>query len=478
VPSSPPWKAAQTLAWLALLLALPYTTPTLARFRVLSPVAAAEEVVAEPAETPPPPVEFGEAVEASETKERPELAHPEAKELLTALPLLEVEEPPRPIEDPSGKALAAFYEALDRTERKEPGAITRITHFGDSILVSDWVTGTLRRRMQAQYGDGGHGFLLLAAPWPGYFHNDVSHTASSGWTMHRVVGPLTRDGHYGLGGVSFRSIQPGTWARFGTAQKGELGRRASRFTVAYLAQPRGGELEIRVDGEVVDVVSTQAEEMRSQVHTVKVADGEHRFELRVRKAPVRAFGVWMEREGPGVVYDSIGILGARMRTLDETDDAHFADQLRLRDPHLVVLQYGINETEDGPSSRLEPAMRKVLDQIRAALPKASCLVVGAIDRADRRGGQYVSRSFLPTLVEAQRRAAFGAGCAFFDAYEAMGGKGSMGSWARKGLAGGDLAHPSSAGAEVLGTWIHRALVHGSRARREGAREAASGLAEH
>lgn len=465
MPSTPPWKAARTLAWLGLLLALPYASPKLARFRLLSPAAIAEHA---PVERPESAPEIGEAVEASETRERPELAHPEVRELVPALSLLQVEEPPRPIEDPSGTALAAFYEALDRTDRKEPGALTRITHFGDSIVVSDWVTGTLRRRMQAHYGDGGHGFLLIAAPWPGYFHNDVSHTASAGWKTHRIVGPLTRDAHYGLGGVSFRSVQPGTWARFGTARDGELGRRASRFTVAYLAQPRGGELEIRVDGKLVETVSTQADELRSEVHVVEVEDGEHRFELRVKRAPVRAFGVWLEREGPGVVYDAIGVLGARMRTLDEQDDAHFADQLRLRDPHLVVFQFGINESEDGPSPRLEPAMRSVLDQTRAALPEASCLVVGALDRADRRGGRYVSRAFIPKLVEAQRRAAFDAGCAFFDTYAAMGGEGSMGDWARKGLAGGDLAHPSSSGAEVLGTWLYRALVHGHATYRQAA----------
>ena len=467
----PPWKAVQTFLWLGLLLALPYASPKLARFRVLSPVAAADDDAVATEAQPEP--EFGEAVEAAETQERPELAHPEPSELRTALPLLEEDAPPRLIEDPTGTALASFYEALDRTERKEPGAVTRITHFGDSVLVTDWVTGTLRRRMQERYGDGGHGFLLIAAPWPGYFHNDVSHTASAGWAMHRVVGPLTRDGHYGLGGVSFRANQGGIWARFGTAQKGTFGRRASRFTVAYLAQPRGGEFEIRVDGELVDTVSTASEDVRSAIHTVKVEDGEHRFELRVKRPQVRAFGVWLEREGPGVVYDAIGILGARMRTLDENDDAHFAEQLRLRDPHLVVLQYGINETEDGPSSRLEPAMKRVLDQVRAALPQASCLVVGAMDRADRRGGQYVSRSFIPKLVEAQRRAAFEAGCAFFDTYAAMGGEGSMGAWARKGLAGGDLAHPSSAGAEVLGTWIHRALVHGHALHRQGQGKSAS-----
>lgn len=467
VPSTLPWKTAKTLGWLALLLSIPYLSPKLERLRLLSPREASEEAEPSRAQVDEAPV-FGET-ELAETRERPELAQPEARDLPAALPLLQEERPPRSIEDPSGKAMDAFYAALARTERKLPGAITRITHFGDSIVVSDWVTGTLRRRLQERFGDGGHGFLLLAAGWPGYFHNDVSHTAGAGWSLSRVVGPLAKDGYYGLGGVSFTSRARGSWARFATAKKGELGRKASRFVVSYLEQPSGGEIEILVDGEVHETLATEGAVARSKTHVVEVSDGEHRFELRVRKPPVRAFGVWLERDS-GIVYDAVGILGARMRTLGEQDEAHFREQLELRAPHLVVFQYGINESEDGFSfsaERLEAGMRTVLTRARAALPSSSCLVVGAIDRADRKEGQYVSRKFVPVLVEAQKKAAFGAGCAFFDAYEAMGGKGSMGSWVRKGLGGHDLAHPSSSGAEVLGTWLHRALLEGYRGRGDG-----------
>lgn len=460
MPPDLPWKTTKTLAFLGLFLALPYLSPKFARLQLLSQRAPVE---AEITEAPEEELAFGEAELTVETRERPEMAQPSVRDLLAALPFIEEEKPPRPIEDPSGVAMDGFYRALSRTERELPGALTRITHFGDSILVSDWVTGTLRRRMQERFGDGGHGFLLIAAGWPGYFHNDVSHTASAGWSLSRVVGPLTRDGFYGLGGVSFRSHRPGTWARFATNQRGELGSRASRFVVSYLEQPRGGDFEVRVDGESRGTISTEGEAPRSRTHQVDVEDGEHRFELRLKRGQVRAFGVWLEREGPGVVYDSIGILGARMRALSQNDEAHFVEQLRLRDPQLLVFQYGINESEDGfsfSSERLEGQVREVLERSKRALPEASCLVIGAIDRADRQGGQLVSRKFIPVLVEAQRRAALGGGCAFFDAYEAMGGRGSMGEWRRKGLGGHDLAHPSSSGAEVLGTWIYRALLEG------------------
>jgi hypothetical protein len=109
------------------------------------------------------------------------------------------------IEDPTGHALDAFYASLARTIAKEDGAITRILHYGDSIITADLISGTMRRMMQAKFGDAGHGFILAANPWEWYFHNDVSHHASDGWVANRITGPLSGDGLYGLGGVSFHA---------------------------------------------------------------------------------------------------------------------------------------------------------------------------------------------------------------------------------------------------------------------------------
>jgi hypothetical protein len=58
----------------------------------------------------------------------------------------------------------------------------------------------------------------------------------------------------------------------------------------------------------------------------------------------------------------------------------------------------------------------------------------------------------------QKRAALDAGCAFFDTWTAMGGARSMPRWVRKGLGQADLTHPTAVGAEIIGTWIYRALM--------------------
>lgn len=373
---------------------------------------------------------------------------------------IDAEKPPLPIEDPSGKGLAGFFAALELTQKKAHGAVTRILHFGDSIVVSDYVSSTLRRNLQRQFGDAGHGFVLMANAWPAYAHRDVERSASSGFRASRVVGPYIEDGMYGLGGVTFRAPE-GVRATFGTVASGDFGRRVSRFELAYLVEPGGGTLALRLDGGAPRAVSTDGPERRSAFFSLETPDGPHELEVTTLDGTARTFGVVLERDAPGVVLDALGIQGARIRFLDKQDDAHWAEQLKARKPNLFIYQFGANESSDGflfPMAEYLSTMHAVLEQGLKAVPNAGCLVIGAMDRAVKRGDELMSFRVIPELVEQQRRAATAAGCSFFDTYAAMGGRGSMATWVRRGLGQTDFTHPTGAGAQAIGNWIYRALM--------------------
>lgn len=422
--------------------------------------------------------EEGSSELTEETRPRRELAQPETPEPVraprgpiaaprdrSALPSVDDEVAPVPLEDASN-ALGHFYRALQRTRERAPGAITRIAFHGDSLIASDYVTATLRRKLQAEFGDAGHGFVLMADPWPSYFHNDVFRFATRGFKVRRIVGPYAADGLYGFGGVSFEA-PPGVRARFGTVDEGEFGRAVSRFRLFYLKQPHGGKLLINVDGEQHSLIDTAAPEKSSGVHDVTVSDGAHLFEVVTKSGMTRTFGAVLERDTPGVVLDAIGIQGARIRFLDKQDDQHWADQLRLRDPDLLVFLFGANESIDGIAYSLEDyhhTMKAVLVQAKAALPESSCLLVAALDRARKEGNRVVTVPIIPELVRVQEATAREVGCAFWNTYEAMGGEGSMARWVQKGLGQADLTHPSGHGALILGNWLYRALMAGFQSR--------------
>jgi lysophospholipase L1-like esterase len=171
----------------------------------------------------------------------------------------------------------------------------------------------------------------------------------------------------------------------------------------------------------------------------------------------------MERDVAGVVYDAIGIQGARARFLDKQDDAHWAQQLKWRNPSLLIYQFGANESGDGfayPMDQYYATLKAVLEQGKRAVPDAGCLVIGAMDRAEKKGDTMRTMPVIPALVKEQKQAAADTGCAFWNTYEAMGGPGSMAAWVQRGLGQADLTHPTGSGSEVLASWIFNALMQG------------------
>ncbi len=451
-----------------LLALLAELVPSLAPVRVLSSTPAPRAAQAPASQ---PDTQVGEAEITTETRQLPEMAQPEhidrparARGPIATreaqLPPIDSEEPPVRLEDASGRALDGFFSALSKTQAKTEGAITRIAHFGDSIVVSDYVSGTLRRKFQEAFGDAGHGYVLIANAWPAYFHNDVYRFASAGWKVSRIVGPVNRDGFYGLGGVSFKA-PPGARARFGTAKKGSFGRKVSKFTVVYMRGEHAGGFRINVDGKFHSDVDARAEQEQVGYAVVEVPDGEHELEVVTQGGMTRMFGAVLERAGPGVVLDALGVQGARIRFLDKQDDEHWAEQLKWRNPNLLIYQFGANESGDGfayPMSEYYSTMLAVLQQGQRALPESSCLVLGAMDRASKQGDALVSMRVIPMLVKEQRKAAARAGCAFFDTFEAMREQGGMPGWVRRGLGQADLTHPTGVGSEILARWVYRALM--------------------
>jgi lysophospholipase L1-like esterase len=474
VPHPLTGKTSRALGVMLLLLAVPYASPKLSRLRVFPApwekpdVAAEAAALAEGARgaASPAPTQGETSLAPSKNEATVTNALPEVAGFAQAAAAsIAKGKGSIAIDDPSGHALDAFYARLAKTKKKDPGAITRILHYGDSVLTSDYISGTMRRRLQADFGDAGHGFILAAKPWDWYFHNDVVMGAGEGWRSSRVTGPFNKDLMYGLGGVSFVGA-PGATSWYGTSNGHTYGKKVSRFDVYYLEAPNGGEVELKA-ADKVERFSTKGDAKVSRVKSLAVPDGEAKLTLKVVSGSPRLFGVALERDVPGVVYDSLGANGGRGELLGAMDAAHWKEQMDLRDPALVILQYGTNESEVGMASReaYEKTLRALVDKLRAAAPKASILIVAPLDRAEKNesNGTMHTKPIIKRLVEAQRAVAADAGVGFWNTFEAMGGEGSMAKWVHKGLGGSDLTHPSPQGGEILGDLLYKALTSGFEA---------------
>jgi lysophospholipase L1-like esterase len=380
--------------------------------------------------------------------------------------------PPAPegsgeLEDPKA-SLIPFYKALAATDAKQPQAITRIIHYGDSPICADLITGTTRRKLQERFGDAGHGFLLASRPWEWYVHDGIEF-ASTEWSHHPMLNGKLPDGMFGLGGVASRALGAGQISRYAPTANAKNGVNNSRMEVYYLKQPNGGSFVMNSSDGQPQTVNTADTKAASGFAELKTnAPGPHSFEIKSVGGNVRLFGAVLENDNPGVVYDSMGVTGAYAGLLAvQMNEQNWAEQLQHRKPNLIILNYGTNESQyDSPENfaTYETDLREVVRRIRAAVPETAILIMSPMDRGRRNGGAIITHPAIPKIVAMQRRVAQETGCAFFDTFTAMGGEGTIARWyagvSGERLVGGDLMHPKPRGAELVGTLVSDALTKG------------------
>jgi lysophospholipase L1-like esterase len=342
------------------------------------------------------------------------------------------------------------------------GESVRILYFGDSNIAFDSLTAPLRDALQTRFGDAGHGFVLVAPGHLPYGHRGVIATRRGRWQVDELVRGSRRDGRYGLGGLVSRPTTPHASATLQTARRGATGLRASRFVVYFQRHPRGGMFELRADDGTVRLVSTREATVRDDAVSLEVPDGPHAFTIRwMGDGELRLYGAALERDVPGVILDSLGIVGARTKRLLRADRTALAEAVRARRPTLVVMGFGANEASDAyeGDAAYAATVREALRTLRAGAGQAACLVVGPSDQAGPASAAN-PRTYpgLPRRVAVQRQVAGEEGCAFFDTFAAMGGAGSVVRWRRAGLAARDLRHLSAAGYARIARWLEAAIT--------------------
>jgi lysophospholipase L1-like esterase len=329
--------------------------------------------------------------------------------------------------------------------------------FGDSHTAGDSMTSRLRITLQARFGDAGRGMVAAGRP-PArhYYQRDVRYGATGTWKA--AVGGARGDSEpFGIGGLRVFGSQKGAQLWVETCAECTAGRSVGQFEIWYYAAPDHGVLRYRVDDQPWQQLSTktaQVEPPHPGRQVVPVTDGPHRITLEHGGGgTLDLFGIVMERPRPGVIVDSLGVVGRRLGSLRSWDWSVIGEQLATRDPKLVVLQYGTNESDD-PDINLDDLARyydETILRIRAAAPTASILVLGPPDVGVREAGsscdrmkprpgagsgsatpipecQYRTPHILEDIIAVEHAAAVRNKVAFFDTFAAMGGADRMDAW--------------------------------------------------
>ena len=166
-------------------------------------------------------------------------------------------------------------------------------------------------------------------------------------------------------------------------------------------------------------------------------------------------GILLDNDNPGVCYHAIGVNGASVH--DYIRCPHFARDMKLLQPDLVIFGIGINDatkpefTKDLFVSQYDT----LITYLRDANPGLSMIFMTNNDSYIRRKKPnekaLVARDAFAELAEKHQ-------AALWDVFDMMGGLGSAYRWYQNGLMKPDLVHFSNQGYEYLGDCLFEAIM--------------------
>lgn len=391
-------------------------------------------------------------------------------------------EAPAPAQSEQDAVFNSSYDPLDFFFRqmealqagKQPHV--RIIQLGDSHTAADFFSGELRDRLQAKFGNGGLGARAAGLPYEGMRKRDMLVSQAGRWQYHNSLTDHAFT-DYGISGFTAVSNSPGASLSLTvTDQKGF----DSGF-VDFVRRPGGGTLELYLDDRLVQTVSVAGSAgTLGRAHVEAPDGGAHALRVVADRRGIELIAWDTERNDPGIVLDSFGVVGATAGVVDNWQESLVRQELALMRPALIILAYGTNE---GARTNFDPAAYQadfavILDKLRRWSGPSSLLVAGPTDgsRQSKNCGASCPWKTLPAL-DTVRRLQFDEAlrhqAAFWNGAETQTRSGGINAWTLMvpPLARPDHIHFTPAGYAILGgdlyRWLNDGLSGYPRAHRAG-----------
>jgi lysophospholipase L1-like esterase len=368
------------------------------------------------------------------------------------------------------KAFAAFDQASTASKP------VRIMHYGDSQIEGDRITSYVRNKLQAKFGGMGPGLVPVEQVYD--FSFSILQETSPGWERYTLYGTIdTTLAHkrygalanfcrftpYGSSGGKGTDANHEAWVSF--APSGYSYSNTKHFQqcrVFFSHNTKPFMAEIYEDGALADADMYPAS---SSLKTIKWLFDQPVSDIKIvfrgEDSP-DIYGIALDGVN-GIAVDNIPMRGNSGLIFTKMDSkllkAHF-EELNVK---LIILQFGGNIVPHviNDYSYYEKLFYNQLAELRQLLPDVAIIVIGVADMSVKERSRYVSYPNIEKVRDALKKASFRADAAYWDVYEAMGGKNSMPSWvfADPPLASSDFVHFNPRGARLIANMFYNALLY-------------------
>ncbi|MBI4648966.1 MAG: hypothetical protein HY738_20845 [Bacteroidia bacterium] len=368
--------------------------------------------------------------------------------------------------DTTFNALASFYEILKNI--KNTRNLIRVLHYGDSQIEGDRITSWFRIKMQERFGGCGPG--MLHAYDDNHYSISVKQFSSDNWEKYSLR--KSKLAHKQFGALETFSRFINSDSDDSSVYEGWLKFEKSKLT--YSITNRYEQCRIYY-GYNTSTVTAEIYNEDSLLHweTLSPDNTLESIGINLKKPPAEIMIKFMGQDSPniyavtldgrqGVAVDNIALRGSA--GLDFTiADMNFLNKMyKMLNVKLLILQFGVNVVPN-PKEDYKYYENFFYEQLRCLKkmnPELCILVIGVTDMSRKVNGEYDSYPNIEKIRDAQKNAAFKAGCAFWDLYESMGGENSMKQWvtAEPPLARKDFTHFNEAGAKKVSEMFFDAFI--------------------
>lgn len=357
--------------------------------------------------------------------------------------------------------LDPFFHNLD-DQKAGISMRTRILHYGDSQLENDRMTALIRYRLQKHFGGTGTG-LVQAIPlyWGSMAYKQDQQGEWLRYTYFGKRDSSIKHNSYGVMGAftSVPTIIDGEWPmlhyQFNTSRRSGRCDRIRIFLHSYVDSAS-------VIFQVNDTIAythpyiSDGFSVVDYRHIGIVRDLKIYFDL---PEGGRIYGISFESNS-GLQMDNIAMRGGSgliFSRMNREQQQTMFDQLS---PGLILLQFGGNVVPYMNPGYYQRAFKRELQFYKEICPGVPIIVIGPADMSYREKGVFHTYPGLESIRDALKFATLESGFAFWDLYEAMGGRNSMPSYVHTDppLARTDYIHFTNLGINLMGEMFYNSLM--------------------
>lgn len=353
-----------------------------------------------------------------------------------------------------------FFRELDLLRADTNKTLIRVVHYGDSQIEGDRISGYLRDRLQELFGGSGAGMVPAVQPISA---SSIFQSASENWTRNAIFGMTEQKAeHNRYGAMLAVCSYSGNSAsiRFSKSNIGfPRNKDIRRITIYYGNNTE--ETRVTLSSTGVNQTATLTPTNSVKAVTLKADSLGNIFNLNFQGPSPEIYGIAVDGGG-GITVDNIPMRGSAGTRFTRVQKDNFGNMHKLMNTRLIIMEFGGNmmPSVSGPKSvaKYKEEFSAQLAYVKEQCPSATVITIGPSDMSKRINSNMQTYPYLEEVRDALKEASFENGCAYWDMFEAMGGKNSMPTWVKQGLAGPDYIHFTRKGAEKISEIFTRALI--------------------